>query len=89
MKIKILFFQEINKVLSNFGRYICISLLQEHILDKLIKSFVQLKYAFRIVRCHDAEVKAKEQDESSMPVFLTVATKFIKLANPVCIFIFL
>ena len=35
------------------------------------------------MHCQDAEIKAKEQDESPMPVFMTVSTKFMKLSQPV------
>lgn len=69
-------------MLRNSGRYICISLLQEHILRTLVASFSST-FAFRVIHCHDAEIKAKENDESPMPVFMAVATKFIKLPQPV------
>jgi len=71
-------------VLKNSGRYICISLLQEHILQILLKNFSS-QYALRIIRCHDVEFKAKEQDESPLPTFFVVSTKFLKLSQPVCI----
>lgn len=34
-------FNEINRVLKLMGRYICISLLQEHILHKVIPFFAE------------------------------------------------
>ncbi|OXU27110.1 hypothetical protein TSAR_005725 [Trichomalopsis sarcophagae] len=76
------YLEETKRVLRNSGRYICISLLQEHILRTLVTSFSST-FAFRAVRCHDAEIKAKEKDESPMPVFMAVATKFIKLPQPI------
>ncbi|XP_014231314.1 methyltransferase-like protein 13 [Trichogramma pretiosum] len=76
------YLEEIKRVLKNNGRYICISLLQEHILKTLITNLSQ-SCAIRIIRCHDVESKALEQNESSMPVFMVVATKFSKLPAPV------
>lgn len=75
--------QEIQRVLSTCGRYICISLLQEHILRKLVDSFSKTEFALRVVRCHDVEIKAKEEDENCMPIFMVIVTKFSKLVNPV------
>ncbi|KAJ8688488.1 hypothetical protein QAD02_024283 [Eretmocerus hayati] len=76
------YFQEMMRVLKNNGRYICISLLQEHILEILLKTFSST-CALRIVRCHDAETKARDQDESSMPVFMVICTKFFNLPKPI------
>lgn len=78
----VILLQEIKRVLRNSGRYICISLLQEHIFRTLVANLPST-FAFRVIRCHDAEIKAKEKDESPMPVFIVVATKFIKLPEPV------
>ena len=75
-------FQEIKRVLQNNGRYICISLLQEHIA-RTLTSNLSSQFAIQVIRCHEAEIKAKEQDESTMPVFIVVSTKFIKLQQPV------
>lgn len=70
--------------MRNSGRYICISLLQEHILKTILENFSS-DYALRVIRCHEAELKAREKDESPMPVFVIVATKFIKLPQSVSI----
>ncbi|XP_014218736.1 methyltransferase-like protein 13 [Copidosoma floridanum] len=78
---------ELKRVLKNSGRYICISLLQEHILKTLVASFSS-SYAFRVIRCHDAEMKAREQGESTMPVFMVVSTKFMKLLKPILELVF-
>lgn len=75
--------QEIDRVLRNGGRYVCISLLQQHILEKIVSDFSQRSYMVRIIRCHEAELNAKEKDESCLPVFIVVATKFSKLPQPV------
>ncbi|XP_076390191.1 eEF1A lysine and N-terminal methyltransferase homolog isoform X2 [Megachile rotundata] len=71
------YFKEISRVLRNGGRYICISLLQEHILKKLLSYFPKAGFMFRVVRCHEAEAKARIDEGSSIPVFAVIATKFI------------
>ncbi|KAL7292719.1 hypothetical protein TKK_0013842 [Trichogramma kaykai] len=76
------YIEEIKSVLKSNGRYICISLLQEHILKTVITNLSQ-SCAIRIIRCHDVESKALDQNESSIPVFMVVATKFSKLHAPV------
>ncbi|XP_015604537.1 methyltransferase-like protein 13 [Cephus cinctus] len=77
------YFSEITRVLRNGGRYICISLLQEHILKKLVSYFPSAGFMFRVSRCHEAEIQARENDTSSLPVFIVIATKFTKLPQPV------
>ncbi|XP_053695220.1 eEF1A lysine and N-terminal methyltransferase homolog [Sabethes cyaneus] len=75
------YFSELSRVLRVGGRYVCISLLQEHILRELLNYFPQNEFVFRVIRCLEAEQKTAEAngDESSMPVFVVVATKFKKL----------
>ncbi|XP_015114910.1 eEF1A lysine and N-terminal methyltransferase homolog [Diachasma alloeum] len=70
------FFDEISRVLRRGGRYICISLLQEHILRKIVAYFSSPNYMLRITRCHEAENKTREQEGSAIPVFVIMATKF-------------
>lgn len=71
------YFLEIKRLLKLGGRFICISLLQGHILSKLIDFFCDKSWLFRIVRCHEAEEKSAESDEgTTLPVFIVVATKF-------------
>lgn len=77
-------FYEINRTLKSGGRYICISLLQEHILRQLLQFFPKNNYLFRVVRCHDAEKKTAENGENSLPVFAIICTKF-KIPINVCI----
>lgn len=77
------FFQEIHRVLRNGGRFVCISLLQEHILKKLVSYFPTAGFMFRVSRCIEAEMKTKEEEGSTIPVFIVVATKFNKLSQPV------
>ncbi|KAG7203924.1 hypothetical protein KM043_016944 [Ampulex compressa] len=73
------YFKEITRILRNGGRYICITLLQEHILRKLLHYFPISGFMFRITRCHDAEAKTRTEEGSSIPVFAVIATKFTKL----------
>ncbi|CAH0726326.1 unnamed protein product, partial [Brenthis ino] len=71
------YFAEIKRILKMGGRFICISLLQSHILNKLLSFFCDKLWMFRIVRCHEAEEKnAENGDGSTLPVFVVVATKF-------------
>ncbi|XP_062548546.1 eEF1A lysine and N-terminal methyltransferase homolog [Armigeres subalbatus] len=75
------YFSEIARVLRIGGRYVCISLLQEHILKEILGYFPENEFVLRVVRCLEAEQKTAESssDGTSMPVFIVVATKFKKL----------
>ncbi|XP_069356733.1 eEF1A lysine and N-terminal methyltransferase homolog [Maniola hyperantus] len=83
------YFNEIKRVLKIGGRYVCITLLQSHILSKLVEFFCDKSWMFRVVRCHEAEEKnAENGDGMTLPVFVVVATKFKelpKLIVEVCI----
>ncbi|XP_053398790.1 eEF1A lysine and N-terminal methyltransferase-like [Mercenaria mercenaria] len=72
-------FNGIDRVLKLMGRYICISLLQEHILDKVIHFFSEKGWAVRIHRIHTEE-SGNSDREFHMPVFAMIFTKFKK--NP-------
>lgn len=75
------YLSEISRVLRIGGRYVCISLLQEHIVQQLIDYFPRNHFMFRVIRCPEAEAKTAESsmDGTAMPVFIVVATKFLKL----------
>lgn len=75
------YFSEVQRVLKNGGRFLIISLLQEHIVRELLSFFPANNFLFRVVRCIEAEQKtsATNDDGASMPVFIVVATKFMKL----------
>lgn len=77
------YFGEITRVLRICGRFICISLLQEHILKALLSYFPQNGFLFRISRCFEVEKKAQENGENTMPVFIVICTKLTKLQSPV------
>lgn len=60
-------FTEIDRVLAPLGRYLVVSLAQEHIVHRLLE-FLRANY---LVRVH----KIESDKAFSMPVFLFVATK--------------
>lgn len=77
------YFSEIKRVLKLGGRYMCITLLQSHILSKLL-TFCDKSWMLRIVRCHEAEEKnADNGDGTTLPVFIVVVTKFKELPKMV------
>ncbi|XP_018578007.1 methyltransferase-like protein 13 [Anoplophora glabripennis] len=77
------YFTEIQRVLKSGGRYICISLLQEHILKSILNYFPKNNWMFRATRCFEVEKRALENGENSMPVFFVVCTKFTALPRKV------
>lgn len=79
------YFDEMSRVLKPMGRIVIISLLQEHILRALVEYFPSNNFHFRIVRCLEAEQKTSENNEdgTTMPVFMIVATKFIKMPSKI------
>lgn len=79
------YWSEIDRVLRVGGRYIVISLLQQHIIESLLKRFALNNWMFRVVRCIEAEEKTAEDssDKPSLPVFMVIATKFPKLPSKV------
>jgi len=66
---------EISRVLRIGGRYICVSLLQPHILSSLVTWFSRNGWPVRIIRCKEAD-QGKAVQERVFPVFVVVATKF-------------
>ncbi|ESO86417.1 hypothetical protein LOTGIDRAFT_129263 [Lottia gigantea] len=69
-------FSEIQRVLKLGGRYICISLLQDHILRKLLAHFSQSGWPIRIHRIHSGN---PADSEFQLPVFAVICTKFKKM----------
>lgn len=69
-------FSEISRVLKSNGRYICISLSQEHVLNQLVAAHSQ----GWIIRVHVIKcVGEKVGVASALPVFIFVMTK---MASP-------
>ncbi|KAL4223238.1 Methyltransferase-like protein 13 [Mactra antiquata] len=67
-------FSEIDRVLKLMGRYVCISLLQEHILHKIVHFFSERGWAVRIHRIQTEDSDSKK--DFQMPVFALIFTKF-------------
>uniref|UniRef100_A0A8D8LYB9 Methyltransferase-like protein 13 n=1 Tax=Cacopsylla melanoneura TaxID=428564 RepID=A0A8D8LYB9_9HEMI len=72
-------FKEVDRLLKQGGRYIIISLLQEHIVRHLSTYFNSLGWMLRITRCKEAEHSAGRS--LIQPVFVVVVTKFKKNPN--------
>ncbi|XP_051866976.1 eEF1A lysine and N-terminal methyltransferase [Pristis pectinata] len=69
-------FAEIGRVLQVGGRFLCISLAQEHIAKKAVSHFSQEGWP---VRVHAIEEQSEASRQFVMPVFTFVFTKFKKL----------
>jgi len=67
--------EEIGRVLRVGGRYLCVSLLQPHILSSMVTWFSNRGWPVRVIRCVEAEQSKAAQDRV-FPVFVVVATKF-------------
>ncbi|KAK7084434.1 Methyltransferase-like protein 13, partial [Halocaridina rubra] len=75
------YFTELSRVLRVGGRYVCVSLLQEHIIAYVVSWFTQKCWMIRVCRCEDAEQAKTESGEFSFPVFVIVCTKFKQMPN--------
>ncbi|XP_067845854.1 eEF1A lysine and N-terminal methyltransferase [Heptranchias perlo] len=69
-------FAEIGRVLQVGGRFVCISLAQEHIAKKALSYFHQEGWPVRI---HTIEEESSARRQFVMPVFVFVFTKFRKV----------
>lgn len=76
-------FAEIGRVLRIGGRYICISLLQEHIIKHILTYFKNIGWMFRVIRCVNAELTPASRGEVGLPVFMIVCTKMNPLPIPI------
>lgn len=77
-KTNLMMLQEISRILSSRGRFICISLLQPHVASRLLTYFYSIGWMIRIHRCTDAEKKTAEKNTEStyvFPVFMIIFTK--------------
>lgn len=75
------YFKELGRILRVGGRYVCVSLLQEHILEYILSWFPKNCWMVRVCRCEDAEQAQIESGEFSFPVFVLVCTKFKEMPN--------
>ena len=73
-------FKEVSRVLRVGGRYICITLAQNHILDKLVDHFTKGWF----IRVHRIMAISTDKQTSPLPVFAFVFTK-TKLAGKHCL----
>ncbi|XP_077986921.1 eEF1A lysine and N-terminal methyltransferase-like [Glandiceps talaboti] len=69
-------FAEINRVLKIGGRYICITLSEQHILKKVLTYFPDEGWMFRV---HKVQENEDDQKEFQLPVFGYICTKFKKM----------
>ncbi|KAK8737069.1 hypothetical protein OTU49_004784 [Cherax quadricarinatus] len=72
---------EVNRVCRTGGRFVCVTLLQDHILHHILQWFPKHDWIVRICRCEDAENSQCESGNFSFPVFVVVCTKFRKMPN--------
>uniref|UniRef100_A0A336LKZ2 CSON009529 protein n=1 Tax=Culicoides sonorensis TaxID=179676 RepID=A0A336LKZ2_CULSO len=79
------YLSEMTRVLKIGGRFICVSLLQPHILKVVLEYLPTNNYMFRVVRCMEAERKTAEtsSDGTSMPVFVVIGSKFKALPQKI------
>ena len=76
-------FDEVDRVLRLGGRYVCVSLLQPHILEFVVDAFARDRgWPVRIVRCKEAE-EGRPPEDRTFPVFAVVATKFKRMENAI------
>ncbi|NWS75712.1 MET13 protein, partial [Crotophaga sulcirostris] len=68
-------FAEVSRVLQIGGRYLCVSLAQEHVLKKAVEYFSQEGW---VVRVHQVASSGDEQ-QFVLPIFVYVMTKFKKI----------
>lgn len=78
------YFREISRVLKDNGRYICVSLLQEHILKKILSYSAANDWSTKIIRCHEAESKTSTTSDNTLPVFMVVCSKTKSTSSMVC-----
>ncbi|XP_078074203.1 eEF1A lysine and N-terminal methyltransferase isoform X2 [Mustelus asterias] len=69
-------FAEVARVLPLGGRFVCISLAQEHIAKKAVSYFSQQGWPVRI---HAVEEQITADRQFTMPVFIFIFTKFKKI----------
>ncbi|KAL8562396.1 hypothetical protein ACOMHN_066110 [Nucella lapillus] len=76
-------FHEVSRVLRLGGRYIIISLLQDQVIQALVKHFAQTSWPIRVHRVDSvqSEKAGEEEGDFTLPVFAVVLTKFKALPN--------
>uniref|UniRef100_A0A1B6FY48 Methyltransferase type 11 domain-containing protein n=1 Tax=Cuerna arida TaxID=1464854 RepID=A0A1B6FY48_9HEMI len=79
-------FAEVDRVLAPLGRYVCVSLLQHHILLRLATHCSGLGWMLRICRCQEAEHRSDNSGGFVFPVFVVVCTKLKSLTGTKSVF---
>ncbi|KAK3516608.1 hypothetical protein QTP70_021942 [Hemibagrus guttatus] len=66
---------EVARVLAVGGRYVCVTLAQEHVIKLAVEHFAEAGFAIRI---HSLSQRNPDSDSSSfaLPVFVLICTKF-------------
>ncbi|KAI4464891.1 sam-dependent methyltransferase superfamily protein [Holotrichia oblita] len=78
------YFGQISRVLRDNGKYICVTLLQEHILKKILGYSTSNNWSIQIIRCHEAENKTATTSDNTLPVFMVVCSKGKSTSPMVC-----
>lgn len=65
---------EMSRVLNVGGRYVCITLAQESVIQLAVEHFVKLGWAVRL-HCLQNDTES-EEDSFALPVFVLICTKF-------------
>ncbi|XP_047469133.1 eEF1A lysine and N-terminal methyltransferase-like [Penaeus chinensis] len=75
------YFSELTRILRVGGRYVCVTLLQEHIIAHVLNWFPKNGWMVRVCRCEDAEKSQSDSGSFSFPVFVVICTKFKQMPN--------
>ncbi|KAK8379590.1 hypothetical protein O3P69_019503 [Scylla paramamosain] len=65
------YLSEVERVLRVGGRFVCVSLLQEHILKHVLNWFPSRGWMVRVCRCEDAERSQGDSSTFQFPVFFS------------------
>lgn len=66
---------EVGRVLAVGGRYVCVTLAQEHVIKLAVEHFSQAGWAVRI-HCLSQESQDADSSSFALPVFVLICTKF-------------
>ncbi|KAF2363342.1 S-adenosyl-L-methionine-dependent methyltransferase [Trinorchestia longiramus] len=77
------YLMEVLRLLRVGGRYVCVSLLQEHILHHLLQWSKENGCIMRLCRCVEAEQSTRKKGKFTLPVFVVVCTKLRPMSGVV------
>ncbi|XP_072176738.1 eEF1A lysine and N-terminal methyltransferase-like [Diadema setosum] len=72
-------FGEVARVLKLGGRYVCITLAQNHVLSKLLQYFPSEGWMLRIQKVDQSQREDDSDQGSPLPVFVVICTKLKKM----------